>query len=240
MSKNLALIAAAAGLAFATSSRAAMIDLTTTGSFTVNGAVFETTDFGSTGTGSLDSFVRIQHNGTEQGYNTSNSHPAFDEKTGSWTHDLQIMDVGTRTVGDTLYLEFFLDINQVLGGDSRLLSLENVKIYTSTVPSQNTTDLASLGTLRYDLDSNEDNYIVLDASLTSGSGSGDLRMMIPAASLDGAAPTDYLYLYSAFGDHNPSNDGFEEWATMGPAVPAPGPVALLSLGALLAFGRKRR
>jgi len=56
-----------------TVSLAGMTDLTTAGSSgELNGALFIWTDLdrSSTGTGVIDSFVIIQHDGVEQGYNT--------------------------------------------------------------------------------------------------------------------------------------------------------------------------
>jgi hypothetical protein len=55
----------------------------------------------------------------------------------------------------------------------------------------------------------------------------------------GAAPTDYVYLYSAFGANESSGAGFEEWAIRGVQIPAPGPVVVAGLGMLLIAKRRR-
>src|SRR5205823_5613097 len=91
----------------------------------------------------------------------------------------------------------------------------------------------------------------LNYKFNSGSGSGDLFVFVPTSYFApyAGSPYKYLYLYSAFGDPNPSDAGFEEWATFkgtNPTnpppvtnpVPAPPSVVLagLALGGL-AFRR---
>src|SRR5262249_13202157 len=72
----LALAVGALALGQSSARAAFVLDLTTHGSSgsitgTVGGAaLFQQIDHQSTGTGVIDSFVRLQHNGTEQGYNT--------------------------------------------------------------------------------------------------------------------------------------------------------------------------
>jgi hypothetical protein len=41
-----------------------------------------------------------------------------------------------------------------------------------------------------------------------------MLMYVSTALFAGAAPTDYVYFCSLFGDPNASNDGFEEWALL--------------------------
>jgi hypothetical protein len=243
MSKTSVLLAAAV-LSTPLLADAAILDLTAGGSGTINGAIFQTTDQQPTGTGVIDPFLRLQHNTTEQGYNTSGSPLPFDEKAGIWTHDLRLADTRAVIVLGQLYAAFILDINEATGGDNNLLSLNAVQIYTSPTPSQTTTNVSSLGVLRYNLDSSTDYTVELDYSLNNGSGSGDMLMYVPASAFSGASSSDYLYLYCEFGNPHTSDAGFEEWANIGNdpvvVVPAPGPVALLGLGTLLAVGRKRR
>jgi hypothetical protein len=233
------------GLAgLASVSGAAMIDLTTAGSSgTLNGAIFKTNTDQPTGTGVFQPFVRIQHNGTEEGYNTSGRPLPYDEVPSIWTHDVRVSELGRTKVGDTVYFEFRLDINESNGGTNALLSLDEVRIYTGTAGSLTTTNLASLGTLRYSLDSDADNWIKLNYDLGHGSGSGDMTMLIPEEALAGAAPTDYFYLYSAFGQNHSSGAGFEEWAARqgdDPSViPAPGPIVVAGMGMLLIAKRRR-
>src|SRR5262245_39962819 len=91
--------------AIASAASASIVDLTNPGSFgVVNGARFETADFRPAGTGVLNSFVRIQQNGTEQGYNTSGRPVAFDEKTDpNFTRNLTFGEIPTMTVNGVDY-----------------------------------------------------------------------------------------------------------------------------------------
>ena len=88
--------------------------LTTAGSSCTFGqGLFFADDQHPAGTGYIDSFLRIQQNGTEQGYNTSARPVQFDQKTDlTYTHDLAISDVGTEKIGGVDYLAFFLDVNE--------------------------------------------------------------------------------------------------------------------------------
>ncbi len=195
-------------------SGSATVDLAGGDSGTVNGARFEWTPEQPTGTGFIDSFVRIQNTGTEQGYNTSGRPFAFDEKEPlNFTHDVQLSQLGSGvTVGGTEYYQFLLDINEPGASKKSELSLDSLQIYTSPVGSQNTKDVSSLGALRYDLGPN--NWILLDASRNSGSGSGDMFAFIPKSNFAGASPNDYVYLFSKFGLHADAQGGFEEWAAV--------------------------
>jgi hypothetical protein len=245
MDRHIYLLAAA--LATATSAglaRAAMIDMTAPmSSATINGAIFETSDQIQGGTGVFNSFLRVQANGTEQGYNTSGSPLPFDDKAGSWTHDLQMMDIRGVVLGDTGYAAFMLDVNENNGATTRYLSLDSLQIYTSPTPGQTTTNVASLGTLRYDMDAGGDNWIKIDSSLASGSGVGDMIVYVPATMFVGVPSTNYVYLYCSFGNEFSSDGGFEEWDNFGTTqavlVPSAGPLALLSLGGLLVASRRR-
>lgn len=215
-----------------------VIDLTRPhSSGVINGSIFESADFRPAGTGFIDSFVRIQDTGTEEGYNTSGRPLPFDEKSGNFTRDLRLGEVPVVAVGGADYYEFRLDINESNGADKSLLSLDRVRIYTSSVGGKTTTDLGALGALRYDLDAGGDNWIKLDYSLNSGSGQGDMAMLVPVANFAGTSQSEFLYLYSQFGTNYSADAGFEEWAVT--AIPAPGTIAMAGLGTVLLMGRRR-
>ena len=233
---------AVAGLAVVASVNATVIDLTgNNNSGAANGAQFDWTPQQPTGTGVIQPFVRIQANVTEQGYNTSGGTP-FDEKAGTWTHDVQFSDLQTTAVsiGGTAYFQLLLDVNEPSGNQS-LISLDRLEFYTSNVGSQTTTDIGSLGTLRWSLDGADDSYILLDASRNSGSGSGDMYAYIPVSAFAGVSDTDFIYMYSRFGDQvsadGSTEGGFEEWSLVDNISAVPEVSALFPIvGVIAAIG----
>ncbi len=230
---------------------ATVIDLTgSNNSGAANGAQFDWTATQPTGTGVIDPFLRVQANDNEQGYNTSGGTP-FDDKAGIWTHDIQFSDLQSTavTINGTQYFQLLLDVNEP-GGSKSIISLDQLQFYTSAVGSKTTTDLAALGTLRWSLDGAGDSYILLDASRNSGSGSGDMYAYIPASSFAGVASSDYIYMFSRFGDQvsadGTTEGGFEEWSLVNNMSPVPEMSALFPIAGLLAavgsthFLRRRR
>lgn len=220
---------------------AGMIDLTVpTTSALVANAIYETSDARSTGTGVIAPFVRLQNNGTQQGYNTSTRPVAFDEQTAAnFTRDLQIQDLGVNTISGTDYVTFLLDSNQAGNAAGTLLSLDQVRIYISPTNGLNSPNLSTLGTLIYNLDAVANNWIVINSQLNSGSGQGDMLLHVPLSLFTPFSNSSYVTLYSQFGTNNPSNSGFEEWKTVGNPIPAPGALAVLGLGGLMASRRRR-
>lgn len=248
--QKLTLCGAAAGLVLALGappSRAAHLDLTGGGSGTRNGAFFTTTDNQSTGTGVINPFLRLQANGTEEGYNASTNSVMPDVKTGTHTRDIQLPEIpivvnpSGATPGS--YYEFLLDINEVAGTKAEL-SLDKLQLYTrATALGTATANPPPGATLRYDLDSAGDTYVLLNADLTSGSGSGDLFIYIPTSNFAAAGVNDYLYFFARFGDNAASDDGFEEFAVRraATAVPEGGlSLALMGLGLATAGLLSRR
>jgi MYXO-CTERM domain-containing protein len=237
-------LSASSGLATTT------LDLTVApSSGTINGALFRTYDLRAAGSGVLHSFVRVSSNATtEQGYNTSGRPVAFDENTSpTFTHDALLSDFPTANIGGTNYYEFILDINQT--NSSPLLSVNAIQIYTSTVASQTTSNVTSLGTLRYNMDntagvgpgdgSANDYTITLNYQNFTGSGQADMVMYVPVSNF--GSPSDYVYLYSYFGVPNGNNDGYEEWAHRDSATAVPMPqAAAMGLAGLTGLVMVRR
>ena len=204
---------------------------------TVNGVLFEFDAQQPAGTGVLNSFLRIQNTATEEGYNTSNPAFPFDEvpPAGGFTRDLQFGEL-QQTGGNFL---FVLDINEPNGGSQSLISLDAVQIYFSDTGSQNTTILGDLGTLLYDLDAGGDSEVLMDFDNAPGSGVSDMLMTVPSSIFAGVLPSDFVILYSAFGNTDASQGGFEEWAHL-VVIPEPGTGLLMMTGLLgLGFYPKR-
>ncbi len=224
-----------------------VVNLTAVGSSgTVNGAVFNQGFFQPAGTGFINSFVRLQSPGnstTQQGYNTSGRPLAFDENSSpQFTRDLTIGDLTTVSLGGADYYEFLLDANEP-NAATRFISLDQVQIFTSATGGQTTTNVASLGDLVYDLDAGGDNWIHLDASLDSGSGEGDMTMLVPVSAFGNVGPGTFVYLFSRFGDNHAAQGGFEEWATRGTIIPTPtavwvGGACLAGMGLIRLYRRR--
>src|SRR5882672_7556193 len=111
----------------------AIVDLTTAGSSgTIGGAIFQQMDQQPTGTGVIDSFLRIQKKGNEAAYNTSgNLANPFNQLGGhQYNRDLLLSSV---PIANGSY-QFLLDINQT--GTDPLLSLNQVQVFLTGRPGQ--------------------------------------------------------------------------------------------------------
>ncbi|HEX8165198.1 MAG TPA: hypothetical protein VF601_05350 [Beijerinckiaceae bacterium] len=206
---------------------AGTIDLTVAGaSGNIGGAIFTNEQAQPAGTGVFDSFVQIQHSGSEQGYNTSAQHQ-FDETTSlQHNHSILLADVpivfgdGTNgTEEGVAYREFLLDANDPSGSSNRL-SLDKLQIWQEESGSLNNftpgTGFAGAHTnyLAYNLDAGGDRWVAINAALSSGSGGSDMRLLIPDSFFINDAAHRYVTLYSAFGLQGGTwgtDGGFEEW-----------------------------
>ena len=236
---------------------AILVDLTTTGSSgVINGAIYKQFDPKPTGTGVLNTFLRVQKQGVEQGYNTDYRPAGLDDKVDLHTRSLLLSDVPKVTISDITYREFLLDINEA--ANEPLLSLNEVQIFlgaTGNVHNKN-----NLGTPIYDMDAGVDANVKLNYALNKGSGSGDMLLYVPDSDFTGNAG-QYVYLYSRFGEpipvdssdvSNASEAGFEEWAAgkRGPngtiipitpaSIPEPTSIGLMIIASAGLLYRRRR
>src|SRR5947207_3558110 len=202
-----------------TASYATVVDLPgSNDSGTINGRAIRLHDPQPTGTGVIQPFLRMENSPVEQGYNTSGGTP-FDDKAGPWTHDLTFGNIQNTqvTLGGASYFKLLLDVNEP-GGSKSLISLDQLQFYTSKLGSQTTSNVGSLGTLRYTFSSADG--VILDASRNHGSGSGDMYAYIPTSDFAGTKTSDFVYLYAHFGNTDNSQAGFEECAVVN-AAPIP-------------------
>lgn len=239
----------------------ASLDLTTSGSSGfLNDAYFVTTDAQPTGTGVINSFVRLQtNNDVEQGYNTSGRPLLFNENNSpQFTRDLLLSEVPLVALPNqhnntVYYRQFLLDINQSNCPANKpncgknYLSLDNLNIYLGSTGGLLKANPEDLGVPVFKLTSDN---IKLNYSLNHGSGSGDMFAYIPDALFTGS--NKYVYLYSKFGNQYANTAGFEEWAVMGNkngggggggtvVTPEPASMVLFSVGLLgAAFARRKR
>lgn len=197
----------------------AVVDLGFSGAEgTANGALLRQMD--AAPADQFDSFLRIQHLGVEQGYNTDAANFQFnvagDHTT---THALRFADVPLVTVNGVAYRQFLLDIDQWRFAPR--LTLNQLRIFvadTGDLSGYNpwTRQLAGR-TAVFDLDAQSNVTVKLNAGLNRGPGMGDAEILIPDAVFGGAT---YVYLFSKFGGLLFANGGAESWG-VAPAAPPP-------------------
>jgi hypothetical protein len=236
-------VAFALGLTGATAP-AALLDLGSSGSGFLGGAYFSTTNVQPTGTGVFNPFLSIQNSPSEQGYNSSIGN--FDTKREPvWNHEIRLSDLQVTTIGNIGYYGFVVDINEPNGGGKSTISLDGLRIWTSsTLQSSTSTDASgrfngSLGNLVFDLGGNTLRY----DDQQHGSGSGDVNIFIPVSLFANAGPNDYVYMYQFWGNADFSQGGFEETAIRSGVVPIPEVstfLPILALFAAIGLTQKRR
>ncbi|MFL6588968.1 MAG: hypothetical protein ACJ8M4_02215 [Chthoniobacterales bacterium] len=220
--RNFAAALVAAGMfALVGIANATVVDLGSSGSGTVNGAIFQTNNDHPTGTGVYDPFLTIQNSPWEQGYNSSTGN--FDTKREpQWNHEIRFSDLQTTTINGMQYFGFSVDVNEP-GGSKAGISLDALTVWTSNTMQNSTSTNSSgyfngsLGTLRYDLGANQ----VLYTDANTGSGGGDINIYIPASYFAGTQANDFVYMYQRWGNTDASQGGFEETALIHGLAPVP-------------------
>ena len=206
------------------------IDLTFDNTFGIlNGAVFMTGLDQPAGTGAFNSFVQIQHTGTEQGYNTDAS-AQYDEKSShNHNHSVLLADVpivvgdgSNGTIDGVTYREFLLDLNEPNGNTKPYISLDALQIWqeeagnlTNFTPGSGFAG-AHTNYLAYNLDAGGNHWIALNDGLSHGTGQSDVRILIPDSFFINDASHRYVTLYSEFGAQN-GWDSRRRFRGMGPA-----------------------
>lgn len=228
----------AAGMLVMNTARATVVDLSATGSATVNGALFTTSFTQPAGTGVYNPFLTIQNSPWEQGYNSS-TQPFDTKRVPQWNHEIKFSDLQVTVINGQQYYGFSVDVNEPNGGGKAPISLDGLSLWTSsTLQSSTSTNSqgyfnGSLGTLRYDLGNNT----VLYTDRNNGSGQDDISIFIPVSDFAGANANDYVYLYQRWGNTQDSEGGFEETRLIAGITPVPEMSALFPIiGLMVAVG----
>lgn len=210
-----------------------------------------------TGTGVFDPFLTIDHKTIEKGYNTDGSPLYMDQQRPHWNTTLTLGSLAQIQLNGNNYYAFVLDANEQGNAANRILSVDNVRIYTSAIDNtgivgNDISKLNNLGTLRWALNDptmsggtyNVADWIKLDASQENvgfhsngGSGQADMVLYVPVSAFAQAKATDFVWFFNLNGVKYNTDAGFEEWrACLGTKVPDGGmTVGLLGL-ALAAMG----
>jgi hypothetical protein len=190
----------------------------------INGAYFESyTPKLATGTGSYDSFLRIQKNNSEKGYNTDGT-IQFDTKGGIWTHAIELgaipivtdpilgadPDASPPIPGTVIPGEFYelrCDTNENGQPPSTYLTLKRLQIWMAPAPGGATitgyvddgTGFPAGATLVWSLDTGGNSWINMNYDLNPGSGGQDNAYYVPTSYFSGWDDTDYFVLFAEFG-----------------------------------------
>ena len=239
MTKGKFIIASLASAAALATSQAAVVDLGSNGSGSLNGALFEVGSIHPAGTGVFNPFLTIQNSPWEQGYNSGTGN--FDTKREpQWNHEIRFSDLQQTTINGTAYFGFAVDVNEPNGGNRAGISLNGLSLWTSaTVQNSTSVDAngffnGSLGTLRYDLGAG--NSVLYDDQ-HRGSGESDINIFIPVSLFAGANANDFVYMFQRWGNTDQTEGGFEETRLIAGITPIPELNALFPIvGLMVAVG----
>ncbi len=178
--------------------------------------------FGASGSGIFDSFLRVQEDTDESGYNTDGD-LEFDTKSGAFTHSILVSEIpivpcesldGSETTAGLCW-ELFADIND--SDSTPLISLNELEIYFTDDSEITGYPFAGTADKVYDFDGD-----ILINDVNQGSGRGDLRYLVPVTGITIPENCDYgdsacevyFVVYTTWGTTGgayTSDGGFEEW-----------------------------
>jgi uncharacterized repeat protein (TIGR01451 family) len=172
----------------------------------------------SAGSGVINTFLRIQDDPLEEGYNTDGA-VQLDTVPG-FARAITLNDVPIVTKDGIAYREFRLDLNESNGGNNQNITLNSLQIWAAETPDQ--TDFVATGDGDGSLPDgsriwNMDNPLTNGETTinlfdwNSGSGKGDYVILIPVSAMVSVTGNPFIYLYAQFGGTSPSDGGFEEF-----------------------------
>jgi len=173
----------------------------------------------NSGTGHYNSFLRVQNDGEETGYNTDDNN-RLNNKDGIWTHALLLSSLDTVTIGSTTYYEIRLDLNETNSKTGPNISLDDLQIFwgSAAVSGDEVVGGLSGSGLHKVFDLGGSQPLV---DHNHGSGTDDYQFLIPVDLFAGATAGSYLTLYA---DFSGADGGFEEFrvrsADVGDGLPA--------------------
>lgn len=188
----------------------------------INGALFRDPSVdGSAGSGTFRDLYRIsppsgQGNVMEEGYNRPGVlHTSVPN---GFDPYLRMADL-IQDASQTSYI-FVVDLNESNNATDRYLSVDDLKIWVggttdpAVLPNSLSATMAALGIPAFDMNlSGQQNLALLDATLSSGSGGGDLFVFVPKAFFpQNADPNAFIYIYTKMGSYTGA-PGFGAGAT---------------------------
>ena len=235
----------------------------------INNALFRDPSVdGSAGSGVFRDLYRLTPpngpgNVTESGYNRVEMDSSVPN---GFDPFIRVSDLVSDS-SDSSYI-FVIDLNEANNATDRYLSLDDFKVWVgeetdpTVLPSSLTGLNNQFGVPAYDMQAGtEQNTVLLDATLSNGSGGGDVFIFIPKTFFAGADANDYVYVYTAMGGYT-GQAGFGAGSTSeqvsipgktitgggestistidpGVPVPEPGTAALALMSAALLLRRRR-
>jgi hypothetical protein len=217
-------------------------------------------DDDSAGSGNFRDLYRLQADSTEQGYNRDVDGMNSSTPNG-FTSEISVSDLLTDNSG--LFHVFAIDVNESGNASNRFISMDKFQLYvggtTDSTPLPTTEGsfegINGLGTKVYDMDDNEDSTILMDASLSSGSGKMDMFVFVSVDLFAGLPEDSLVYLFTEFGSYTAASDTIDFSASSGHediavhatnpelvivSLPEPHSALLMCVGALLMFLRRVR